>query len=42
MDVVALFLWDPNLGRIAHDYLAELYEVSYQQGPFLVFVRTSP
>jgi len=42
VDVVALFLWDPNLGRIAHDYLAELYEVSYQQGPFLVFVRTSP
>jgi hypothetical protein len=40
--VVALFLWDPNLGRIAHDYLAELYEVSHQEGTYLVFVRTSP
>ena len=42
VDVVALFLWDPNLGRIAHDYLAELYEVSHQEGTYLVFVRTSP
>jgi hypothetical protein len=42
VDVMALFLWDPNLGQIAHSYLEELYEVSYQHGPFIVFVRTGP
>ena len=41
IDVLALFLWDPVLGRIAHDYLDEQYEVAYQAGVFVVFVRTS-
>ncbi|MGI8424843.1 MAG: hypothetical protein ACR2NO_12170 [Chloroflexota bacterium] len=42
VDVAALFLWDPELGRLAHAYLDELYEVDFQEGPFLIFVRTSP
>lgn len=42
VDVVCLFLWDPNLGAIVHSYLDELYEVSFQSLPFVVFVRTSP
>jgi hypothetical protein len=41
VDVLALFLWDPVLGRIAHDYLDDRYEVAYQAGVFVVFVRTS-
>ena len=41
VDVLALFLWDPVLGRIAHDYLDDKYEVAYQAGVFVVFVRTS-
>lgn len=42
VNVLALFLWDPTLGRIAHGYLDDAYEVSHQSGAFLVFVRTSP
>ena len=41
VDVLALFLWDPVLGRIAHDYLDDHYDVAYQAGVFVVFVRTS-
>jgi hypothetical protein len=41
IDVLALFLWDPVLGRIAHDFLDERYEVAHQSGVFVVFVRTS-
>lgn len=41
IDILALFLWDPVLGRIAHDYLDDRYEVAYQAGVFVVFVRTS-
>jgi len=44
VDVLALFLWDPNLGEIAHRFLdadqGGRYEVSFQAGPYLVFVRT--
>ncbi len=44
VDVLALFLWDPNLGEIAHRFLdadqGGKYEVAYQAGPYLVFVRT--
>ncbi|HEU5318547.1 MAG TPA: hypothetical protein VFX49_20710, partial [Chloroflexota bacterium] len=42
VDVAALFLWDPELGRLAHTYLDDRYEVDFQEGPFLIFVRTSP
>ena len=42
VDVVALFLWDPESGRLAHSYLDDLYEVDFQEGPFHIFVRTSP
>jgi hypothetical protein len=42
VDVVALFLWDPESGRLAHSYLDDLYEVDTQEGPFHIFVRTSP
>jgi hypothetical protein len=42
VDIAALFLWDPELGRIAHSYLADLYEVDFQEGPFLIFIRTAP
>lgn len=42
VNVVALFMWDPTLGQIAHSYLDPLHEVSYQSGAFVVFVRTSP
>jgi len=42
VDIAALFLWDPELGRRAHAYLDDLYEVDFQEGPFLIFVRTSP
>ena len=41
VDVLALFLWDPVLGRIAHDYLDDHYDVAFQAGVFVVFVRTS-
>jgi hypothetical protein len=41
IDILALFLWDPILGRIAHGYLDDRYEVAYQAGVFVVFVRTS-
>ncbi len=41
IDVLALFLWDPVLGRIAHDFLRTRYEVAFQSGVFVVFVRTS-
>ncbi len=42
IDVLALFLWDPTLGRIVHSYLEDAYEVAHQSGAFLVFVRTKP
>ena len=42
VDVLALMLWDPELGRIAHSYVVDRYEVSFQYGVFIVFVRTSP
>lgn len=42
VDVVALFLWDPESGRLAHSYLDDQYEVDFQEGPFHIFVRTSP
>ncbi|MSQ44167.1 MAG: hypothetical protein EXR45_08175 [Chloroflexi bacterium] len=40
VNVLALFLWDPVLGKIAHGYLATRYEVAFQSGVFVVFVRT--
>ena len=40
VNVLALFLWDPVLGKIAHGYLASRYEVAFQSGVFVVFVRT--
>jgi hypothetical protein len=42
VNVLALFLWDPTLGQIVHSYLDTDYEVAFQEGVFLVFVRTSP
>ncbi|HEX2036633.1 MAG TPA: hypothetical protein VHS99_20820 [Chloroflexota bacterium] len=42
VNVLALFLWDPELGRLAHGYLADRFEVSFQSGPYIVFVRTVP
>jgi hypothetical protein len=41
VNVLALFLWDPVLGQIAHSFLDADYEVAHQEGVFLVFVRTS-
>lgn len=40
VDVLALFLWDPTLGQIAHSYLDDEYEVAFQSLPYVVFVRT--
>ncbi|MCX5985716.1 MAG: hypothetical protein NTX54_04265 [Chloroflexi bacterium] len=40
VNVLALFLWDPVLGKIAHGYLANQYEAAFQSGVFVVFVRT--
>jgi hypothetical protein len=42
LDVLALFLWDPTLGQIAHSYLDDKYEVAFQSLPYIVFVRTAP
>jgi hypothetical protein len=42
VNVLALFLWDPTLGTIAHSYLERDYEVSYHNGPFVVFTRWRP
>ena len=37
--VLALFLWDPDIGTYAHSFLERLYEMRYQDGPYKVFVR---
>jgi hypothetical protein len=42
INVLALFLWDPTLGTIAHSYLERNYQVSYHNGPFVVFTRWRP
>jgi hypothetical protein len=39
VNVLALFLWDPTLGTIAHAYLDPNYQVVYQSGPYVVFTR---